>query len=167
MQSSERSPRFNRSLSPEILPSLQLESQPVEVELVSDQPGWWRSLIRNLADAAAPEPQPELHLTSQRMNPEMASRVLIVPRWSMVVDTPKVYLPDPPSALPVPAMRVAAPIRSTFIDLLPPIAPADDEFERQLAVEMRRSLHRAHLREIIWVSIAVAEVLLVLLIILY
>ena len=143
-------------ISPETLPPLQLESQPVEVELLSDLPAWWRSLLRNFADVVAPERLPALHLTSRGMDPEMASKVLTVPRWSTVIDAPKVFLPDPPSALPLPAMP--APVRTTFIDLLPPELPADDEFEHQLVVEMERSLRRAHLREILWVSVAVAEV---------
>lgn len=145
-------------ISPETLPPLQLESQPVEVELVSDVPAWWRSLVRNLADVVAPERQPALHLTSQRVNPEMASKVLMVPRWSMVIDTPKVFLPDPPSAFPMPAMRVAPSLSTTFIDLLALDPPADDAFERQLVLETRRMLRRANLREIFWVSVAVAEV---------
>jgi hypothetical protein len=144
-------------ISPEILPPLQLESQPVEVELVSDVPAWWRSLLRNLADLVAPERQPALHLTSRPVNPDMASAVLMAPRWSAVIDTPKMFLPDPPLALPMP-MRVALPMRTAFVDLLPPETPADSEFERQLVAKMKRSLHRAHLREIIWLSVAVAEV---------
>jgi hypothetical protein len=144
-------------ISPETLPPLQLESRPVEVELVSDVPAWWRSLVRNLADVAAPERQAAMHLTSRPVNPEMASTVLMAPRWSMVIDTPKLFLPDPPSALKVPAMRVAA-MSTTFIDLLPPDPPADDAFERQLVMETRRMLHRARLREILWISVAVAEV---------
>ena len=149
-------------ISPEIQPALQLESQPVEIKLVSDLPPWWRSLVRNLADLVAPEQQPALHLTSQRVSPEMASRVLMVPRWSTVIDTPKRFLADPPRAVPVTAMPVVAPLRTTFIDLLPADPPADDAFERQLVVEMQRSVHRAHLREIIWVSVAVAELTLLL-----
>ena len=145
-------------ISPETLAPLQLESQPVEVELVSDMPAWWRSLLRNLADVAAPERQPALHLTSPPVNPEMASNVLMVPRWSAVIDTPKVFLPDPPSATPVLATPVAAPVRTMFIDLLPPEPATADDFELQLLVEMKRSVHRAHMREIIWLSVIVAEV---------
>ncbi len=145
-------------ISPETLPPLQLESQPVEVELVGDVPAWWRSLLRNLADVVAPERQPALHLTSPPWNPQMASNVLMAPRWSAVIDAPKVFLPDPPSAPPVPAMRVAAPLRTEFVDLLPPEAPAGHEFERQLVAQMRRSLRRAHLREAIWLGVAAAEV---------
>lgn len=144
-------------ISPETLPPLVLESQPVEVELVSDEPAWWRSLVRNLADVVAPVRQPDLHLTSRLLDPEMASSVLMVPRWSAVIDTPKVFLPDPPVAVPMP-IRVADPVDAEFIDLLPLQSPAGDEFERQLVLQTRRSLRWARLREILWVSVAVAEV---------
>jgi hypothetical protein len=130
----------------------------VDVELVSDLPGWWRSLLRNVADVVAPERLPAMHLTSPPVNPEMASQVLIAPRWSSVIDTPKVFLPDPPSANPLPAMPLPAPARTMFVDLLPPEPSAADEFERQLVLQMQRSLRRAHVREMIWLSVVFAEV---------
>jgi len=143
-------------ISPEILPPLQLESEPIDVELVSDLPALWRSLLRNLVDAVAPERQPPLHLTSPPVNPEMASRVLIVPRWSSLIATPKIFLPDPPSApRPAPA---AMPMRTTLVLLSQLEAPVVDDFERQLAMRMQRSLRRSHIREIIWLSVIVVEV---------
>ncbi len=146
-------------ISPETLPPLQLESQPVEVELMSDQPLWWRSLLRNLVDRLAPERLPALHLTSAPVRPEMASEVLMVPRWSAVIATPKIFLPDPPTGLaaarPLP---VAAPMRTVFVQLPPLEAPVTNDFERQLALQMQRSLRRSHVREIVWLSIAVVEV---------
>ncbi len=149
-------------ISPEVLPPLQLESEPVEVELISDLPPWWRSLLRNLADAVAPERQPALHLTSTPVNPEMASEVLMAPRWSSTVATPKVFLPDPPRAPSARPEPVAAPMRTMFVQLPPLEAPAADDFERQLALQMQRSLRRSHAREIIWLSVAVAEVTVLL-----
>ena len=144
-------------ISPEILPPLQLESEPIDVELVSDQPTLWRSLLRNLVDAVAPERQPALHLTSPPVNPEMASRVLMVPRWSSLIATAKVFLPDPPSS-PRPA-PVAMPMRTTLV-LLPELeAPVVDDFERQLATRMQRSLRHSHMREIIWLSVIAVEVM--------
>ena len=144
-------------ISPETLPPLQLESQAVEVELVSDAPTLWRSLLRNLADVVAPERPPALHLTSPPTSPEMASTVLMVPRWSALIDSPKIFLPDPPSPVPIP-IRVAVPVDTEFIDLLAPEPAADDELARQLVAQTRRSLRRARVREIIWVSVAVAQV---------
>ena len=146
-------------VSPEHLPPLQLESQPVDVELISDQPAWWRSLLRNLADALAPERQPSLRLTSRPMNPEMASTVLMAPRWSAVIDTPKFFSPDSwktPAARPV---AVAAPMRTTFVQLSLLEPATTDDVERQLVAQMKRSLHRVHLRELIWLSVVVAEVI--------
>jgi len=150
------------AIAPDTRPPLQLESQPVEVDLISDQPTWWRSLLRNLADTLAPERQPALHLTSAPLKPEMASGVLITPRWSSLITTPKVFLPDrsiAPSARSVP---VAGSMRTIFLQLLPQDVPADYDFERQLLVKMRRSLRRSRIREIIWLSIIVAEVTVVL-----
>jgi hypothetical protein len=155
-------------ISPEILPALQLESQPVDVELISDLPAWWQSLLRNLADALAPERQPALHLTSRPMNPEMASTVLMAPRWSALIDTPKLFLPDPWSASTDRPVPMAAPMRTRFVQLPSLDAPAADDFdgfERKLVLQLKRSIRRSHIREIMWISVAVAEVtaLLVLL----
>jgi|SRR5215472_1943138 len=161
------------AISPEILPPLQLESQPVDVELISDLPGWWRSLLRNLADAAVPERQPALRLTSAPVNPEMASEVLIAPRWSSLITTPligapKVFPRDPwkpsfdraePYDRQVP---VAAPIRTILVQLPPldsAVAPGFYEFERKRVVQLKRSIRRSHVREFLWISVIVAEVI--------
>jgi hypothetical protein len=164
------------AISPETLPPLQLESQPVDVELISDQPSWWRSLLRNLADSAAPERLPALHLTSSPVNPNMASEVLVTPRWSSVIPTPvsatpKVLLRDPWSASrvrtedqtedgtedrPVP---VAAPLRTIFLQLPSLDPPVDDESERQLVKQIRRQIRSSRIREIIWINVVVAEVI--------
>lgn len=153
-------------ISPETLPTLELESQPVEVELISDQPTWWRSLLRNLADTLAPERQPALNLTSRPMNPEMASTVLMAPRWSSLIatpliETPKIFLPDPWKKSPDRTAPIVAPMRTRFV-LLPPLEePADhdfDDIDLKLVRQLKRSIRRSHIRQIIWISIAVAEV---------
>ena len=154
-------------IAPDTLPALQLESQPVDVELISDLPAWWRSLLRNLADALAPERQPALHLTSRPMNPKMASAVLIAPRWSSLIDTPKLSLPDswttPASAYrPLP---IAVPMRTMLVHLPPLDAPAADDFddyERKLVMQLKRSIRRSHIREIMWISVVLAEVTVLL-----
>ncbi len=142
-------------ISPETLPPLELESRPVDVgELLGDQlsHGWWTSLVRNLADVVSPERLPPLYLTSQPVNPELASNELLVPRWSALLTTPKVFLPDKPAAEF--ERRLAAPAR--------PVAPpdrlrAEADFVRELTLQKRRSLHRSHVREGIWISLAVLE----------
>jgi len=157
------------AISPETLPPLQLESQPVDVELISDQPAWWRSLLRNLADAVAPERQPALRLTSPPVNPQMASDVLITPRWSSLIPMPliarpRVVRPDSLDFLetkperPARPVPVAAPLRTTLLHL-PQLEPAvDNEDERKLVLQLRRSIRRSHIREIVWLGFIVAEV---------
>lgn len=154
------------AISPDTLPPLQLESQPVDVELISDQPAWWRSLLRNMADAVAPERQPALHLTSQPTNPEMASSVLVAPRWSALIATPLIETPRLllPARRSVPTDRprpIPAPIRTTLVQLPPLDELADDDFndfESRRVLQLRRSIRSSHIREIVWISLAVAEV---------
>ena len=163
------------AISPDTLPPLQLESQPVEVDLISDQPAWWRSLLRNLADAVAPERQPALQLSSRPVNPQMASEVLTTPRWSSLIPTPliptpviarpRVVRPDSPDFLkterPARPVAVAAPLRTTLLHLPqldPPVDDENDEYERKLVLQLRRSVRRSHIREIVWLGFIAAEV---------
>ena len=144
-------------ISPETLPPLRLESRPVEVgELISDQMshGWWTSLAGSLRDAVAREGETPVAITSQPVNPEMASRELLVPRWSALLSTPKVFLPDKPG---VPYVRASAPL------ILPP-PPDEVIFEPELdpIVErkLRLDLKRSKLREVLWIAMAAAEILI-------
>ena len=153
------------ALSPDTLPPLQLESQPVDVELISDQPAWWRSLLRNLADTVAPERQPALHLTSQPTDPQMASTVLIAPRWSSLIalppnGTPRLLRPDRWKASADRPTPIRAPIRTTLVQLHPLDAPADEafsDFENKRVLQLRRSIRGSRMRQIVWISLAVAE----------
>ena len=93
-------------ISPETLPPLELESRPVDVgELITDQLShfWWGSLLRNLADRVAPETQPALHLTAKPILDIIPKSWILLPLWSEVVDTPKVFYPDKPK--PADAVR--------------------------------------------------------------
>jgi len=141
-------------ISPETLPPLELESQPADVgELISDQMShpWWSSLLRNLADSVAPERQPVLQLTSRPMDPGGVSRSMALPRWSAVIDTPKVFLPDKPKRESVPTpVRVAPP--------KPKPDPAVIEFARLLEIDLQRDLRRSQFRQRVWISLAVLEV---------
>src|ERR1700719_4134829 len=88
-------------LSPEILPPLELESRPVDVgELITDQLShfWWGSLLRTLADRVAPETQPALHLTAKPILDIIPKSWILLPLWSEVVDTPKVFYADKPKS---------------------------------------------------------------------
>lgn len=156
------------AISPETLPPLQLESQPVDVELISDQQAWWRSLLRNLADTVAPERLPALHLTSEPADPHMSSEVLVTPRWSSLIEGPKIFPSDRwkasfnrPVDRPTP---VSAPLRTILVHL--PTLDAPDtpdfyEFERKLVRQLKRSISRSRIREVVWISLIVAEVTLI------
>ncbi len=141
-------------VTPETLPPLQLESHPVDVgELIGDQLGrpWWASLLRNLADKVAPEKLPPLELTSKPVNPQASSQWLLVPAWSSLIDTPKVFLPDKP-------MLPARPVRLPPARALAATGRDDEAFLREVTREKQRALRRAHLREALWISLAAAEV---------
>lgn len=142
-------------VSPEVLPPLELESRPVEVgELVSDMMGhgWWASLLRNLADRVAPERMPPLELTSKPMDLGLGSRSMLLARWSSVISTPKVFLPDKPK-----------PDARSFPPLIAPPAPKPDaaavEVVHILEADLKRDLRRSVFRQRLWVSLAVLEVL--------
>jgi len=142
-------------VSPETQPPLELESRPVDVgELIADQMshGWWTSLLRNLADAVAPERMPPLQLTSKPMDPGLGTASMLLPRWSSVITTPKVFLPDKPKPDYAPAVSRVAPAK-------PKPSPAEEEFVRVLTADVRRDLRRSVLRQRVWISLAVLEVL--------
>jgi hypothetical protein len=150
-------------ISPETLPPLQLESEPVDVELISDQPAWWRSLLRNLADTLAPERQAALRLTSWPVNPEMASQVLTTPRWSALIDPPKVFAGDfellrSKSASSDRPTSIAVPIRTILVQLPHLDTPPADEYERRLVLHLQRSVRRSHMRELVWLGVIAAQV---------
>jgi len=145
-------------LSPETLPPLELESQPVDVgELITDQLShfWWGSLLRNLADRVAPETQPALHLTSKPILDIIPKSWILLPLWSEVVDTPKVFYPDKPKAAdavrPVTLQPVALPAeeREALVEAL---------VREPTAADLLRDLRRSRIRQRIWVGLATAQV---------
>jgi len=144
-------------ISPETLPPLELESRPIDVgELIADQMGhpWWTSLLRNLADQVAPERMPPLELTSKPVDPGLASGGMLLPRWSSVISTPKVFLPDKPKA------------QQEFTPTLPKAAPLkaqqdarEVEFVHALEADLRRDLRRSLFRQRVWICLVAVEVL--------
>ncbi len=145
-------------ISPETLPPLELESRPVDVgELITDQLShfWWGSLLRNLADRVAPETQPALNLTAKPIPDIIPKSWMLLPLWSEVVDTPKVFYPDKPK--PVDAVR--------SLNLQPVMAPMKEEVlvqalvKEPTAAELLRDLRRSHIRQRIWVGLATAQIL--------
>src|SRR5271157_631946 len=145
-------------ISPEVLPPLELESRPVDVgELITDQLShfWWGSLLRNLADRVAPETQPALNLTSKPILDIIPKSWILLPLWSEVVDTPKVFYPDKPktsdAARPVTLQPVALPAeeREALVEAL---------VREPTAAELLRDLRRSRIRQRIWVGLATAQV---------
>ena len=141
-------------LSPETLPPLELESRPVDVgELLTDQLShfWWGSLLRNLADRVAPETQPALHLTAKPILDIIPKSWILLPLWSEVVDTPKVFYPDKPKTA-----EAARPLYQQ------PVAPPAD-LRRPLIVEptaadLLRDIRRSRIRQRIWIGLATAQI---------
>ncbi len=144
-------------ISPETLPPLELESRPVDVgELITDQLShfWWGSLLRNLADRVAPETQPALQLTSKPILDIIPKSWILLPMWSEVVDTPKVFYPDKPKAgdalRPVNLQPVAAP--AATLD-----AAVEALSKEPTAADLLRDLRRSRIRQRIWIGLAAAQ----------
>jgi hypothetical protein len=145
-------------ISPETLPPLELESRPIDVgELIADQMShhWWASLLRNLADRVAPEKMPPLELTSKPMDPAFASGSMLLPLWSSVITTPKVFLPDKPK--PNPGYEVT----------LPKPDPArakretkEVEFIRAVEADLKRDLRWSVFRQRVWIGLVGLEILM-------
>lgn len=146
-------------LAPETLPPLELESHAVDVgELISDQiqRGWWASLLRNLADSVAPENLPQLQLSSAPINPKTSSQYLMVPRWSALIESPRIAAGE---------QGAAAPSASQFVRLGTPAQvtspQAANESRAVVAAEIaetQRALRRARLREACWISATAIQI---------
>jgi hypothetical protein len=145
-------------VSPETLPPLDLESRPADVdELISDMMGhgWWTSLLRNLADRVAPERMPPLELTSKPMDLGLGARSMLLARWSSVITTPKVFLPDKPKTESRMSQPLVAPAR-------PKPDPVEVETVHVLEADLKRDLRRSVFRQRLWISLAVIEVLVLI-----
>lgn len=141
-------------LSPETLPPLELESRPVDVgELITDQLShfWWGSLLRNLADRVSPESQPALHLTAKPILDIIPKSWILLPLWSEVVDTPKVFYPDKPKSV-----EAARPVN------LQPVSLPAEELEAMVAgptaADLLRDIRRSRIRQRIWIGLAAVQV---------
>ncbi len=143
-------------ISPELLPPLQLESRPVDVgELLGDSlsRGWWDSLLGSLRERLSPERLQPLHLTAKPVAAFGAESTLLVLDWSTLIDTPKVFLPDaqPASAEVWQLTAQPAPQRAAARQVDPVLVAAQLQFKRDLA--------SSRFRRKIWISLAGAEAL--------
>jgi len=142
-------------LSPETLPPLELESRPVDVgELITDQLShfWWGSLLRNLADRVAPETQPTLNLTAKPILDIIPKSWILLPMWSEVVDTPKVFYPDKPKTA-----EASRPVNLQPVML--PIEKLESLVKEPTAADLLRDIRRSRIRQRIWIGLAAAQVL--------
>jgi hypothetical protein len=138
-------------ISPETLPPLELESTPVDVgELITDQLShfWFSSLLRNLADRLVPEKLPALELTSKPVANIIPETWILLPAWSEVISTPKVFYPDKPvgPVAPQPALK-------------PAVVPEEQPVLSANPTEagLLRDLRRSRIRRRIWITMAAAQ----------
>jgi len=140
-------------ISPETLPPLELESSPVDVgELITDQLShfWFSSLLRNLADRLVPEKLPALELTSKPVANIIPETWILLPAWSDVISTPKVFYPDKPN----PVGPAAPPLA-----LKPAAIPQAQQVRSAEPTEagLLRDLRRSRIRRRIWITMATAQ----------
>lgn len=147
-------------ISPDILPPLQLESRPVDVgELLGDElsHGWWNSLLQNVRDRLSPERFPPLQLTSRPLAAFGAESSLQILDWSSLIAGPKVFRADaPPQAAPGAISFEQTPV--TSVPAAPPVDPVLLATRSQLV----RDIGRTRFRRKIWISLAVAEAVFLL-----
>ena len=145
-------------ISPETLPPLELESRPIDVgELIADQlrHPWWASLLRNLADRVAPERLPPLELTSKPMDAAFGSGSMLLPQWSSVIATPKVFLPDKP--------KPKQEYEFTLAKADPSRAKRETreaEFIRVVEADLKRDLRRSVFRQRVWICLVAVEIVM-------
>ena len=141
-------------ISTDTLPPLLLESRPVDVgELFGDQlnHGWWYTLLGSIRDRLAPEKLPPLQLTSRPIPAFGADASLRILDWSSLISTQKVFLPDAPREAQSPTASVQQPA--------PPEPVAAPRRPDLLAarLQMMRDLGRTKFRRRIWIGLAAAE----------
>jgi len=141
-------------ISPETLPPLEVESRPVDVgELITDQLShfWWASLLRNLADRVAPEKLPAIDITAKPVSDIIPQSWLLLPLWSEVISTPKVFYPDKPAPQtttpPVPPRPVVVKTSASEVGAPDPTS-----------VGLLRDIRRSRIRERIWIGVAAVQV---------
>ena len=161
------------AISPEKLPPLILESEPVEVgELISDSSRrpWWKSLIRSFADLISPETLPELELSSTPINPGISEVGLVTPHWSSLITAPPVSTSPAHTATQVKTVSEPAPHREPkppvrTVEVLPVPLEAiqvDADSIDVLVSQFQDNLSRSRRREVIWMSLASVEVIVLI-----
>jgi hypothetical protein len=146
-------------VSPDTLPPLELESRPVDVgELITDQLShfWWSSLLRNLADRVAPEKMPALDLTAPPVLDVIPKAWLLLPSWSEVISTPKVFYPDKPAAETPARLPAPRPVDPPQVEVRQ--VPSSDP----TTADLLRDIRRSRIRKRIWIGLATAQLIYLL-----
>ena len=147
-------------IAPETLPPLQLESRSVDVgELLGDElsHGWWNSLLQNLRDRLSPERLPALQLSSRPVAAFGAEASLQILDWSSLIAGPKVFLPDA-----LPSSTSATSFESMSSANVPAAPPPVNPALLTARMQLVRDLGRSRFRRWIWISLAAAEAVFVL-----
>lgn len=149
-------------LSPEQLPPLDLTSTPVDVgELLADDLShpWWDSLLQNLRDRLSPERLPALPLTAQPVAAFGADASLQLLDWSTLIAGPKVFHPDAAAAV-AEAQSIGAP-PPAVVSAIAEIAPSNPML-LSARMQLVRDIGRTKFRRKIWISVAAAEAVFLL-----
>src|ERR1019366_1029321 len=143
------------TFAPEKLPPLELTSRPLDVGLLLGERlrlPWFRTVFTNIGDGISPETRPALHLTAKPILDIIPKSWILLPLWSEVVDTPKVFYPDKPK--PADAVR---PVN------LQPVALPAEKLEALVAepttADLLRDIRRSRIRQRIWIGLAAAQIL--------
>lgn len=147
-------------ISPEILPPLELTSQPVDVgEMLVDELShpWWDSLLQSIRDRISPERQAPLHLSSQPVAAFGVDSSLLILDWSNLISTPKVFLADAPRPEAASANFEEEPVVVPVAEITP-----IDRALLTARMQLTRDIGRTHFRRKIWISLAAAEAIFLL-----
>ncbi len=152
-------------LSPERLPPLELTSQPVDVgELLADDLShpWWDSLLQNLRDRLSPERLPALNLTAKPVAAFGADASLQLLDWSTLIAGPKIFRADEPR--PVEAVGTFSTVGEPAPAVVSAIAEIASANPLLLSTRLQlvRDIGRTKFRRKIWISLAAAEAIFLL-----
>ncbi len=146
-------------ISPETLPPLELESRPVDIgELLGDElsHGWWNSLLQNLRDRLSPERLPPLQVTSNPVPGFGAEASLQILDWSDLIAEPKQFRPDAPPTAPAASGYAEPP--EVAVSARPPADPT----LLATRLQLMRDIGRTRFRRKLWISLAAAEAVFLL-----
>jgi hypothetical protein len=150
-------------VSPEQLPPLELTSTPVDVgELLGDElsHGWLDSLLQQLRDKLSPERLPALEVTAQPVTAFGMDASLQLLDWSTLIAGPKIYRPDAPQAAPQGYASVDDPAPAV-VSAIAELAPANP-MVFATRTQLVRDIGRTRFRRKIWISLATAEAVFLL-----